>query len=72
MGGFVCQLRALSRVLEFEDEPAFEGFFLRTSGITNDTYEVTITLFGDAGIMPFYTTTATASRFETACKEDAL
>ncbi|KAG8083193.1 hypothetical protein GUJ93_ZPchr0015g6805 [Zizania palustris] len=72
LGGFVRMLRIVVRVLELEDEPAYEGYIPRVGGTTNERCEVVVTVFGPDEVLLFHTATATATGFEIACREAAL
>ncbi|KAG8088544.1 hypothetical protein GUJ93_ZPchr0010g7886 [Zizania palustris] len=65
-------LRIVIRVLELEDEPAFEGYFPCVGGMTDERCEVVVTVFGPEEVLVFHTATATATGFETACQEVPL
>ncbi|KAG8047914.1 hypothetical protein GUJ93_ZPchr0008g13892 [Zizania palustris] len=65
-------LRIVVRVLELEDEPAYEGYFPRVGGALDERCEVVVTVFGPEEVLLFHTATATATGFETACQEAAL
>ncbi|KAG8078236.1 hypothetical protein GUJ93_ZPchr0007g6013 [Zizania palustris] len=74
LGGFVRMLRIIDRVLELEDEPAYEGYFPRVGGARDERCEVVVTVFGPDEVLLFHTATATATAFgfETACQEAAF
>ncbi|KAG8099431.1 hypothetical protein GUJ93_ZPchr0013g35777 [Zizania palustris] len=65
-------LRIIARVLELEDEPAYEGYFPRVGGARDERCEVVVTVFGPDEVLLFHTATATAFGFETACQEAAF
>ncbi|KAG8087120.1 hypothetical protein GUJ93_ZPchr0010g9971 [Zizania palustris] len=72
LGGFVRMLRIVVRVLELEDEPAYEGYFPRVGGATDERCEVVVTVFGPDEVLLFHMATATATGFETASQETTL